>query len=282
MRKDKIMKNASTITVERVTPKIVKIKFANPPVNLIIPETVTRLHEVVKELCEDEKVHVVIFTSGIADYFYNHFDLTRMSEFPEGSEANGISVWTDLVIRLSKAPFISIGAIRGRTRGGGNELSLAFDLRYASRENAFFGQPEVGSGVIPGGGGSERLPRLIGRDRALEVILSSEDYDADIAEHYGWVTRTIADKDLDSFVDAMASRLASFDKTALAAAKMQINRATLPPDADLQAAYTEFLASLSFPGFKPRAAKFLKLLTELGVHDIEKRLGHYIGIASKF
>jgi len=282
MRKDKIVKNVSTITVEQVTPKIVKIKFANPPVNLIIPETVTRLHEVVKELCEDEKVHVVIFTSGIADYFYNHFDLTRMSEFPEGSEANGISVWTDLVIRLSKAPFISIGAIRGRTRGGGNELSLAFDLRYASREKAFFGQPEVGSGVIPGGGGSERLPRLIGRDRALEVILSSEDYDADIAEHYGWVTRTIADKDLDSFVDAMASRLASFDKTALAAAKMQINRATLPPDADLQAAYTEFLASLSFPGFKPRAAKFLKFLTELGLRDIEKRLGHYIGIASKF
>jgi len=279
------MKHASTITVERATPKIVKIKFANPPVNLIIPETVTRLHEVVKELCEDENVHVVIFTSGIADYFYNHFDLTRMSEFPEdleSSEVNGMSVWTDLVIRLSKAPFISIGAIRGRTRGGGNELSLAFDLRYASREKAFFGQPEVGSGVIPGGGGSERLPRLIGRDRALEVILSSEDYDADIAEHYGWVTRAIADKDLDSFVDAMASRLASFDKTALTAAKMQINRATLPPDADLQAAYTEFLASLSFPGFKPRAAKFLKFLTELGIHDIEKRLGHYIGIASKF
>ena len=279
------MTQPSTITVERITPKIIKIKFANPPVNLIIPETVTRLHEVVKELSEDEKVQVVIFTSGVADYFYNHFDLTRISEFPgasEDAEANGISVWTDLVIRLSKAPFISIGAIRGRTRGGGNELSLAFDLRYASREKAFFGQPEVGSGVIPGGGGSERLPRLIGRDRALEVILSSEDYDADIAEHYGWVTRTITDKDLDSFVDAMASRLASFDKTALAAAKMQINRATLPPDADLQVAYTEFLASLSFPGFKPRAAKLLKFLTDLGIHDIEKRLGHYIGIASKF
>lgn len=124
------MKNASTITVERVTPKIVKIKFANPPVNLIIPETVSRLHEVVKELCEDEKVHVVIFTSGIADYFYNHFDLTRMSEFPEGSEANGISVWTDLVIRLSKAPFISIGAIRGRTRGA--ETNYHWHLIYAT------------------------------------------------------------------------------------------------------------------------------------------------------
>src|SRR6266536_6310102 len=124
------MKHASTITVERATPKIVKIQFANPPVNLIIPETVTRLHEVVKELCEDEDVHVVIFTSGIADYFYNHFDLTRMSEFPEGSEANGISVWTDLVIRLSKAPFISIGAIRGRTRG--EETNYHWHLIYAT------------------------------------------------------------------------------------------------------------------------------------------------------
>jgi len=276
------MTQPSTITVERITPKIIKIKFANPPVNLIIPETVTRLHEVVKELSEDEKVQVVIFTSGIADYFYNHFDLTRVAEFPIGSEANAIPVWTDLVLRLSKASFISIASIRGRTRGGGNELSLAFDLRYASREKAFFGQPEVGSGVIPGGGGSERLPRLIGRDRALEAILSSEDYNADIAEHYGWVTRTIADAELDNFVDTMASRLASFDKTALTAAKTQINRATLPPDADLHAAYAEFVASLSFPGFNARSVSFVKLLTDLGIHDIEKRLGHYLGIANKY
>lgn len=113
------MTQSSTITVARITPKIIKIKFANPPVNLIIPETVTRLHEVVKELSEDEKVQVVIFTSGIVDYFYNHFDLTRVAEFPIGSEANAIPVWTDLVLRLSKAPFISIASIRGRTRGAG-------------------------------------------------------------------------------------------------------------------------------------------------------------------
>ena len=241
-----------------------------------------RLHEVVNELSADEKVKVVIFTSAVADYFYNHFDLTKIAVFPNDVNADGNSIWTNLVIQLSKAPFISIGVIRGRTRGGGNELSLAFDLRYASREKAFFGQPEVGSGVIPGGGGSERLPRFIGRDRALEVILSSEDYNADIAEQFGWVTRTIPDNELDKFVDDMASRIASFDKTALVAAKKQINRATLPPDADLQAAYTEFMASLSFPGFRPRAAKFLKFLTDLGIHDLEKRLGHYIGLASKF
>ncbi len=276
------MRQSSTVSVERPTPKICKIKFANPPVNLIVPETVSRLHEVVKELSEDEPVQVVIFTSSVSDYFFNHFDLTEASKFPILPGADAIPTWVDLVLRLSKAPFISIASIRGRTRGGGNELSLACDLRYASRENALFGQPEVGSGIVPGGGGSERLPRLIGRDRALEAILSSEDYDADLAERYGWVTRSIADVELDRFVDAMASRLASFDKTALAAAKTQINRATLPPDADLHAAYAEYVASLSFPGFNARSARLVKLLTDLGIHDIEKRLGHYLGIAGKF
>ena len=276
------MKPTSTITVEKVSAKVAKVIFANPPVNLIVPETVARLDQVIKELSEDEHVQVVIFTSSVAEYFYNHFDLTEIAGFQGAINADGTPVWTDLVIRLSKAPFISIGVIRGRTRGGGNELSLAFDLRYASKEQAFFGQPEVGSGIIPGGGGSERLPRFIGRDRALELILSSDDYDADRAEHYGMVTRTMPDKELDGFVDAMASRLASFDKSALMAAKKQINRATLPPDADLIAAYGEFIGSLSFPGFKPRSSKILKALTDLGVHNIEKRLGHYIGLASKF
>ena len=279
------MTQPSTVTVERPTPNICKIKFANPPVNLIIPETVSRLHEVVKELSEDAHVQVVIFTSSVSDYFFNHFDLTRIADFPNlptGLEGSAMPVWTDLVLRLSKAAFISIASIRGRTRGGGNELTLACDLRYASREKAFFGQPEVGTGVVPGGGGSERLPRFVGRDRALEAILSSDDYDADLAERYGWVTRSIADAELDHFVDAMAARLASFDKEALAAAKAQINRATLPPDADLHAAYAEFVASLSFPGFSTQSVSLVKLLTNLGIHDIEKRLGHYLGIANKY
>lgn len=111
-------------------------------------------------------------------------------------------------------------------RGGGNELALACDLRYASREHAIFGQPKVATGILPGGGGSERLPRLIGRDRALEAILSGYDYDADLAERHGWVTRTIPDAELDRFVDGVATRLASFDKTALAAAKARIELVT--------------------------------------------------------
>ena len=179
----------STISLERPTPKIGKIKFSNQPVNLIVPETVSRLHEFVRELSEDAQVQVVIFTSSVSGYFFNHFNFAEASKFPMLPGADSMPVWVDLVLRLSKAPFISIASIRGRTRGGGNKLTLACDLRYASREHALFGQPEVGSGILPGGGGSERLPRLIGRDRALEAILSSDDYDADLAERYGWVTQ---------------------------------------------------------------------------------------------
>ena len=275
------MTQPSTISLERLTPNICKITFANPPVNLMVPETVSRLHEVVKELSEDAQVKVVIFTSNVSSYFFNHFDLGEAGNFAILAGADSMPIWVDLVLRLSKAPFISIASIRGRTRGGGNELTLACDLRYASREQAVFGQPEVGTGILPGGGGSERLPRLIGRDRALEVILSSDDYDADLAERYGWVTRTIADTELDRFVDGMASRLASFDKAALAAAKAQVNRATLPPDADLLAAYGEFANSLTWPGFQARMSQLGKGFAEIGLDEVERRLGYYIGIGNQ-
>ena len=275
------MTRPSTISSERVTPRIRKITFSNPPTNLIVPETVFRLHELVKEMSEDAEVQVVIFTSNTPDFFFNHFDLAQAAEFATPADGDATPIWTDLVIRLSKAPFVSIASIRGRTRGGGNELALACDLRYASREYAMFGQPEVGSGILPGGGGSERLPRFVGRDRALEAILSSNDYDADLAERYGWVTRALPDGDLDRFVDGLASRLASFDKTALAAAKAQINRATLPPDGDLRAAYGEFLNSLTWPGFQARAPEFGKRVAEKGLYDVELHLGDYIGIGSQ-
>jgi enoyl-CoA hydratase/carnithine racemase len=191
-----------------------------------------------------------------------------------------VPIWTDVVLRLTKAPYITIASIRGRTRGGGNELALAFDLRYASREKAMFGQPEVGGGLLPGGGGTERLPRFVGRDRALEIILSSSDYDADLAERWGWVTRALPDAELDDFVDTMAARLASFDRTSLASAKSMVNRASLPPDADLVAAYGEFAHSLTLPGFLTRAAGVEALVAEKGL-DFEYRMGEYIGIANQ-
>jgi enoyl-CoA hydratase/carnithine racemase len=266
------MTEQGTIHYERTSPQIARITFANPPVNIIVGETVLRLTAIVDELAADPDIQVVVFDSSVPGFFYNHFDLAAAADFPAPEGEGAVPVWTDLVLKLSKAPYITIGTIRGRTRGGGNELALAFDLRYASREKAIFGQPEVGSGLLPGGGGTERLPRIIGRDRALEVILTSADYDASTAEQWGWVTRALPDAELDAFVDAIAARLASFDRTALASAKAMINRASLPPDADLVAAYSEFAHSLTLPGFLRRATGTQALAEQAGI-DLEYRLG---------
>jgi enoyl-CoA hydratase/carnithine racemase len=274
------MSQPSTISLERPTPKIATITFSNPPVNLITGQTVTRLHELVAELGNDPGIQVVIFESGVPDFFLNHFDLAAAADFPVPEGNDAVPIWTDLVLRLTKAPYITIASIRGRTRGGGNELALACDLRYVSREKAMFGQPEVGGGLLPGGGGTERLPRFAGRDRALEIILSSSDYDADLAERWGWVTRALPDAELDDLVDTMAARLASFDRASLASAKSMVNRASLPPDADLVAAYGEFARSLTLPGFLIRAAGAGALTAAKGL-DFEYRMGEYIGIANQ-
>ncbi|MDF9816738.1 enoyl-CoA hydratase/isomerase family protein [Streptomyces sp. SPB162] len=273
------MSTSSTVILDRPNPKVATITFHNPPANVVAAETAVRLHEIVRDLENDSDVQVVVFTSDVPNFFLNHFDLAAVKELP-APQTDEPPIWTDLVMRLSKAPFITVASIRGRTRGGGNELALALDLRYASLENAYFGQPEVGAGLLPGGGGTERLPRLLGRDRALEAILGSGDYDAAQAERWGWVTRALPDAELDAFVDAMVARLASFDKNSLAAAKAAVNRATLPPDADLITAFFEFANSLTLPGFQARAAATQAIAAEVGL-DFEYRMGEYIARANE-
>jgi enoyl-CoA hydratase/carnithine racemase len=274
------MNQVSTIRLERSTRRIARITFENPPANLVVPETIVRLHDIVTGFEKDPDIQVVVFKSDSPDFFINHFDGATAGDLPPPAREGDAPLWTDMVVRLSKAPYVSIAAIRGRTRGGGNELALACDLRYASREKSFFGQPEVGIGIVPGGGGTERLPRAIGRDRAFEAILSSADYDADLAERWGWVTRSLPDAELDAFVDAMASRLASFDRGAVATAKAMVNRATLPPDADLATAYHQFLASLTQSGFAMRAAALGAQVASSGL-DVEYRLGEYLGVVNQ-
>lgn len=236
---------SSLVKLEKRSPHLWQVSVANPPFNLIVPEMVSALHAVVMQMDKDPQVKVILFKSDVDDYFFNHFDLTKAADFPMMETNPPTPTWVDMVLRLSKSPVISIACIRGRTRGGGNELALACDMRYASMDKAFFGQPEVGAGILPGCGGSERLPRLIGRDRALEAILSSRDYDAETAERYGWVTRALPDNELDAFVETLATRLAAFDKQSLSGAKAQVNRAVLAPEQDLFAAYKEYSESLS-------------------------------------
>ena len=166
-----------------------------------------------------------------------------------------LGLWRDFVLRLSSTPVVSIAKICGRTRGIGNEFVLACDMRFASRQSALFGNPEIGVGLVPGGGALEWLPRLVGRSRALEIVLSGDDFDADIAERYGWVNRTLDDDDLDSFVDALVLRLASFDREALAAAKAQINRFGMPTATELQSSNDLFFPTLAWPSAQARRAK---------------------------
>ena len=271
----------STISVEKISPEICKVKFANAPVNLIVPETVSSLNNVIKELGKDEQVKVVIFTSDVAGYFFNHFDLTQFQNFVNQKGVDNKPLWVERISNLANAPFITIASIKGRTQGGGDELTLAFDLRYASKEQAVFSQPETGVGLFAGGGGTNLLPRLVGRDRALEVFLSSDDYNAETAERYGWVTRTLPNAELDVFVNKMANRLATFDKTALLTVKKQITSITLPQEAELQTSYTAFLKSLSWPGLQLRMPIFGGMYGKYGIEKVEKNMGYYIGEGNK-
>ena len=202
------------------------------------------------ELEADPSVKVAVFQSANPDFFVAHLDVAKAAERPEA-----LGLWRDFVLRLSSSPVVSIAKIRGRTRGIGNEFVLACDMRLASRQRALFGNPEIGVGLVPGGGALEWLPRLVGRSRALEIVLSGDDFDADIAERYGWVIRTTDDNDLDSFVDTLVRRLASFDRETLAAAKAQINRFGTPTAAELKSSNDLFFPLLALPSAQARRGK---------------------------
>ena len=222
------------------------------------------------DLQADPAVKVVVFQSANPNFFIAHLDVAKAAERPEV-----LGLWRDFVLRLSSTPVVSIAKIRGRTRGIGNEFVLACDMRFASRQSALFGNPEVGVGLVPGGGALEWLPRLVGRSRALEIVLTADDFDADIAERYGWVNRTLDDNDLDSFVDTLVGRLASFDREVLAAAKAQINRFGTPTSAELQSSNDMIFPMLAWPSAQARRAKLRGI--GYGVRsDFELNFGRYL------
>jgi enoyl-CoA hydratase/carnithine racemase len=246
------------------------VTFSNPPINMFLPTTIVELGALMTDLEADPSVKVVVFQSANPDFFIAHLDVSKAVERPEV-----LGLWRDFVLRLSSAPVVSIAKIRGRTRGIGNEFVLACDMRFASRQSALFGNPEVGVGLVPGGGAMEWLPRLVGRSRALEFVLSADDFDADIAERYGWVNRTVDDDELDSFVDALVRRLASFDREPLAAAKAQINRFGRPSASELQSSNDMIFSILASPSAQTRRAKLRGI--GYGVpSDFELNFGQYL------
>src|SRR5467141_1830984 len=255
-----------------------RITFDHPPLNIFGPETIPQLDEVITALETDEDVKVVVFDSAVEGFFLTHYDFlarledsTRLSPGP-----TGLHPLPDMLVRLSRAPVVSIALIRGRATGVGSELALASDMRFASREKAILSHFEVGAGVVPGGGPMARLPRLMGRGRTLEVLLGADDIPGDLAERYGYVNRSFPDAELDAFVDALAMRIASFDKQAIAETKSFVNVASLPPDAEIAPEWNASLASIQRPAGQTRINK----LMERGFHkpgDVENWLGYHVG-----
>ena len=264
------MPDSSQFDTDRTHSGQWTITFNNPPINMFVPATIVELGALMTDLEADPSVKVVVFQSANPEFFVAHLDVAKAAERPEV-----LGLWRDLVLRLVSMPVVSIAKVRGRTRGIGNEFVLACDMRFASRQGALFGQPEIGVGLIPGGGALEWLPRLVGRSRALEIVLSADDFDADIAERYGWVNRTLDDEDLDAFVDALVRRLASFDRETLGAAKAQINRFGTPTATELQSSNDMFFSTLAWPSAQARRAKVRNI--GYGVpSDFELNFGRYL------
>src|SRR5471030_1662383 len=214
------------IRITRRSPAYWRVTIDNPPINVMGPEMVKQFHELINTLEVDEHVRIVVFDSAVEDYFLNHSDFTAkledLTSMPAGP--TGLPPWPDFLVRLTRVPVVSIALIRGRATGNGSEITLACDMSFASRERAIISQWEVGVGMVAGGGPMARLPQLIGRNRALEVLLSSEDIGGEQAEAYGYVNRALPDADLDAFVEAFATRIAGFDKWAIANTKRLVDR----------------------------------------------------------
>jgi enoyl-CoA hydratase/carnithine racemase len=265
------------LRVDRRSPSYCRVTFDHPPINTITATTVVELAELVGLIEDDPDLNVVVFDSANPDFYLAHYDI----EHDPGRTAalgvgpTGMHAWLDLLVRLSRAPVVSIASIRGRARGAGSEFVLACDLRFASRENTLVGQFEVGAGVVPGGGPMARLSRLVGRGRALEILLVADDLDGPRAEQYGYVNRVIADDRLGAEVAAMAARLAGFDHAAIARTKSYVDRVTLPPDSEFPPALADFFEMLGRPEQQAQSAR----LEALGLNvdsDLERSLGRRV------
>ncbi|MER8873136.1 enoyl-CoA hydratase/isomerase family protein [Mesorhizobium sp. M0814] len=269
-------KQTENIRLTRKSAAYWEVTFDNPPLNIIGPAEVRELVNILDQVEADPSVKVVVIDSAVPGYFIAHYDLLKPLEDSTGMKPGptGMHPVPDLMVRLSRLKAVTIVSIRGRASGIGSELALAADMRFASREKAVLSQFEVGAGFVPGGGPMARLPRLVGRGRAMEILIGADDFNGELAERYGYVNRALPDSELDSFVDALARRIASFDQEAIAETKNLVDLASLPPDAEMQPGWDAFITSVQRPGAQAR----VKALVNQGLQqpgDVEKNLGHY-------
>ncbi len=260
---------------------VVFAEITAPPMNLLGPPLVRDLVSLIQRAEADDAVHVLVFRSGDPDYFISHVDVNRIKEYrEEAAKLAGEPSIGLLFRRLSTSHLVTIAQVEGRVRGAGSEFVLACDMRFAARESAIFSQPESGLGLTPGAGGMQHLARLMGRARALEVMLSAGDYDAELAERYGWINRALPASALGDFVRSLAQRVARFPAAAQAVIKDRVNAIALAPVDDFRRDSDLFLEAERNPetqrrsqdamkrGFQTREAEmdFARLMGELADH----------------
>lgn len=258
------------------SPTLWRVTFDNPPVNVIGTEMIRDLKELLTELESNDTVNVVLFDSADPDFFLAHYDLAADHAASEALPSpTGYAAWVDVTVRISKLSAVTISAVRGIARGAGSEFALATDIRFASREKTVLGQMEVGFGAVPGGGAAGRLPALVGRGRAFEILLGGTDFDGQTAELYGYVNRAVPDADFEEFVDEYARRVSRWDHRAIGEIKAFINEYTRLPDAEYPRHSDAFWAAVGTPGFQ----SVTKALFAAGLQqksDLEYRLGNDI------
>jgi enoyl-CoA hydratase/carnithine racemase len=254
-----VAESVGPLRVVDETPAYWRVIFDYPPFNVADGTMFQALQDLLARINVDPSLRVVVFESANHDFYLSHFDLTgKLGNVMTAVGPSGLPVLADTFVRITRSPVVSIAKIRGCVRGACSEFVLACDMRFASRENTLLGQPEVGVGLHPGGGGTERLPQLVGRGRALEIILGANDFHGDTAERYGYVNRALPDAELDGFVDTLARRIASFDRRAIAAAKNLVNQVSLPSADRLLDALNSFQTALTWNETQQRIEALLK------------------------
>jgi enoyl-CoA hydratase/carnithine racemase len=271
------MSAAEQFRVDEVSQSYWRVTFDNGPVNLLDPDTIDQLGALIERIENEPDLTVAVFRSDNPGYFMAHWDALADNARVAGMSPGptGLHPYLDNFVRLSRVPVATVSEIRGRTRGAGSEFVLATDIRFAS-EKAVLGQPEVGLGAVPGGGPMARLGRLVGRGRALEILLGGDDIPAGLAAEYGYVNRVIPDGEIEDFTDAFARRIAAFDKVAVTGIKKLVDTATLPANEEFAPGLRAFFATSG----RPENLPFRQLLFENGFQQpdgIEIDLGTAIG-----
>jgi enoyl-CoA hydratase/carnithine racemase len=272
-----VTESAAPLRVIEETPAYWRVVFDYPPFNVVDATMFQGLQDVLARMDVSPNLRIIVFESAIHEFYLSHFDLSgKTGNITTAVGPSGLPILTDTFVRLTRSPVASIAKIRGCVRGVSSEFVLACDMRFASRENTLLGQPEVGVGLHPGGGGTERLPHLVGRGRALEIVLGANDFDGDTAERYGYVNRALPERELDGFVDALARRIASFDRRAVAAAKNLVNQVSLPSADQLLNALNSFQTALTWT----EAQRRIQALVRRGLQqdsDFERRWPAVLG-----